>query len=352
MSERNRLITNGDKQTPSADQPAGQNSGETTCLLLRPAESIASATRQLPAIIEEAGTNARFAYEEFFHAKIRNVHTRRAYRRSVLSFLQWCDDRQRRLQEVSPADVGIYLDELTLSVASKKQVLAGLRHFFDGMVTRHAMALNPALSVRGERYQVLEGKTPEITIKQARKLLMSISTDDVVGLRDKAILSILIYTASRIGAVARLRIKDLYDTGDQYCLHFLDKGGKSREIPVRHDLQILLRSYLQSAGSHLGATTEHPLFRSATRKAKALSDRPMSAGDIGRMIKRRMKACGLPSRLSAHSFRVAVITNLLNQSVPLEEVQNLAGHADPRTTRLYDRRHKSITRNIVERISI
>jgi site-specific recombinase XerD len=101
-----------------------------------------------------------------------------------------------RLQEVSPADVGIYLDELTLSVASKKQILAGLRHFFDGMVTRHAIALNPALSVRGERYQVMEGKTPEITIKQARKLLSSINTDNVVGLRDKAIMSILIYTAS------------------------------------------------------------------------------------------------------------------------------------------------------------
>ena len=78
----------------------------------------------------------------------------------------------------------------------------------------------------------------------------------------------------------------------------------------------------------------------------------MSAGDIGRMIKRRMKACGLPLRLSPHSFRVAVITNLLSQGVPLEDVQNLAGHADPRTTRLYDRRHKFITRNIVERISI
>ena len=78
----------------------------------------------------------------------------------------------------------------------------------------------------------------------------------------------------------------------------------------------------------------------------------MSAGDIGRMIKRRMKVCGLPLRLSPHSFRVATITDLLNQGVPLEDVQQLAGHADPRTTRLYDRRHKSITRNIVERISI
>jgi integrase/recombinase XerD len=311
-----------------------------------------NARNTLPAIIEQAGHNARFAYEEFFHAKIRNAHTRRAYRRAVLCFLHWCDDRQRRLQEVSPADVGIYLDELTLSVASKKQILAGLRHFFDGMVTRHAIALNPALSVRGERYQVMEGKTPEITIKQARKLLSSINTDNVVGLRDKAIMSILIYTASRVGAVARLKLKDLYDTGDQYCLHFLDKGGKSREIPVRHDLQCLLRSYLQSAGRHLGESTDHPLFRTTIRKTKTFSGRPMSAGDIGRMIKRRMKACGLPLRLSPHSFRVATITDLLHQGVPLSDVQHLAGHSDPRTTKLYDRRQKCITRNIVERISI
>jgi integrase/recombinase XerD len=70
------------------------------------------------------------------------------------------------------------------------------------------------------------------------------------------------------------------------------------------------------------------------------------------MLKRRLQDAGLPARLSPHSFRVATITDLLTQGVPLEEVQYLAGHADPRTTRLYDRRQKKVTRNIVERISI
>ncbi len=341
--ERNqrRLIAPVHQDDPGAEEN----------VILHPVESTVSG-KSLPAIIEQAGNGARFAFEEFFHAKIRNAHTRRAYRRAVLCFLEWCESRQRQLHEVSPADVGAYLDELSHSVASKKQILAGLRHFFDGMVIRHAIALNPALSVRGERYQVLEGKTPEITIKQARKLLSSINTDNVVGLRDKAVMSILIYTASRVGAVARLKLKDLYDTGDQYCLHFIDKGGKSREIPVRHDLQSLLRSYVRSAGCRIDDSSDQPLFRTSIRKTRTLSDRPMSAGDIGRMIKRRMKACGLPMRLSPHSFRVATITDLLNQGIPLEDVQQLAGHADPRTTRLYDRRHKSITRNIVERISI
>lgn len=94
------------------------------------------------------------------------------------------------------------------------------------------------------------------------------------------------------------------------------------------------------------------LFRSAVRKTKTLTARPMSAGDMCRMVKRRLRDAGLPRHLSPHSFRVTTITDLLEQGVPLDEVQYLAGHADPRTTRLYDRRQKKVTRNVVERISI
>ena len=171
------------------------------------------------------------------------------------------------------------------------------------------------------------------------------------GLRDKSIIAILIYTAARVGAVSKFKVKDLYDSGDQYCLHFDDKGGKSREIPVRFDLQTLLFEYLRSADTLLGTDNDRPLFTTTIRKTKELTLRSMKENDIGRMVKRRIKAACLPKRLSPHSFRVATITDLLGQGVPLEDVQLLAGHTDPRTTRLYDRRQKRITRNIVERIS-
>jgi len=311
-----------------------------------------SAAREIPAIVADAGNAARFAWEEFFFGRIRSTHTRRAYHRAVKGFLAWCEDRSLKLTAISPADVGHYLDSLTLATSSKKQVLAGLRHFFDGLVIRHAIALNPAASVRADRYQVIEGKTPEITVKQARKLLQSIDTTDIIGLRDKSIIAILIYTAARVGAVAKLKCKDLYDTGDQYCLRFNDKGGKSREIPVRHDLQSLLLEYLKSTSIQVEQAQDRPLFLTTITKTKQLTARPMTGGDMGRMIKRRMRAAGLPDRLSPHSFRVATITDLLSQGVPLEDVQHLAGHADPRTTRLYDRRQRKVTRNIVERISI
>jgi len=78
----------------------------------------------------------------------------------------------------------------------------------------------------------------------------------------------------------------------------------------------------------------------------------MKGEDVARMIRRRMKAAGLPRNLTAHSFRVAAITDLIKQGVPIEDVQYLAGHADARTTRLYDRSERRVTRNIVERIGL
>ena len=326
----------------AAELPLAVPAGETTT-----PERIA----ELPAIVSRAGQAAWFAWEEFFYGKLRNEHTRRAYRRAVHNFLDWCGAQGLELRQISPRDVGMYLDSRPRSAGTKKVELAALRHFFDQLVTRHAVVLNPAASVRGERLVVVEGKTPEITVEQARRLLAAIDTSHAVGLRDRAIIATLIYTAARVGAVARLRRGDFYDVGDQHCLRFAETGGKSREIPVRHDLQRYLFEYLEYAGLADG-DGQAPLFRTAIRRTKQLTDSGMTAGDTGRMVKRRMRDARLPSRLCPHSFRVATITNLLEQNVPLEDVQHLAGHADPRTTRLYDRRHKRVTRNIVERISI
>ena len=97
---------------------------------------------------------------------------------------------------------------------------------------------------------------------------------------------------------------------------------------------------------------DRPLFRSSSRPDEAADRQSLTTKRICELVKRRLKDAGLPTRLSPHSFRVTAITDLLTQGVPLEDVQYLAGHAEPRTTGLYDRRQKKVTRNIVERISI
>ncbi len=113
------------------------------------------------------------------------------------------------------------------------------------------------------------------------------------------------------------------------------KAVSPREIPVRHDLEVLLLEYLKAAD-----LKEGPLFRTTSGKTKLLTCTQVTGIDICRMMKRRLREAGLPTHFSPHSFRVATVTDLLEQNQPLEDVQQLAGHADPRTTRLYDRQEK------------
>jgi site-specific recombinase XerD len=205
--------------------------------------------------------------------------------------------------------------------------------------------------VRGIKHSGAEGKTPEITIEQAKKLFRSLPAADAVGLRDRAVLGVLAYTGARVGAVAKLRLVDYRNHGEQWNLRFREKNGKDREIPVRHDLEAWLREYIAAAGI-AEDEKKAPLFRAADGKKKQLTAAAYAAHSMRQMLKRRLKNAGLPELFSPHSFRVAVVTDLLKQDVPLEDVQYLAGHSNPKTTQIYDRRRRRVTRNIVERISI
>jgi len=134
--------------------------------------------------------------------------------------------------------------------AKSNRHFPALRRFFDRMVQRHAVLLNPAASLRGAEEKAVEGKTPENTVDQDRRLIASARTTytvkakgqkpqqvvSVVGMRDRAIMATLAYTACPAGAIAKLRLRDFQYDGEQHALRFQKKGVKSREIPVRHDL--------------------------------------------------------------------------------------------------------------------
>jgi len=304
-----------------------------------------------PRLIVVAGEAARFAWEEYFLGTIRNVYTRRSYLHAVRRFLAWCQRHDLDLPRITPGMVGRYLDELPLSLPTKKLNLAAIRAFFDVLVQRHVIVLNPAHSVRTERYSALEGRTPEITVEQSRKLLGTIDTATIAGLRDRAVIGVLIYTAARAGAVAKLRLRDFAPDGNHFVLRFAEKGGKARSIPVRHNLEQLLHDYV--CVNNLNAEPgDSPLFRTIGGRKAALTPRGMTGVDVCRLVKRRLLAAGLSTRCSPHSLRAMAATDLLIQGVALDDVQYLLGHADTRTTRLYDRRQKHVTRNIVERISV
>jgi integrase/recombinase XerD len=186
-------------------------------------------------------------------------------------------------------------------------------------------------------------------VKQARQLLASIDVTTPAGLRDRAVIATLIYTAARRGAVAKLRRQDFHTDGRQYYFQLDEKGGKQRTIPCREDLQRYMEDYSAAVGPMDNGS---PLFRTMQGRTHRFTEKAMTGDDVLAMFKRRLKNAGLPDVFSCHSCRKATATNLLEQGVELADVQNFLGHADPRTTKLYDQRQLSVTRNIVERIGI
>ena len=130
-----------------------------------------------------------------------------------------------------------------------------------------------------------------------------------MGLRDRAVLGVLAYRGARIAAMARLRVADYRNLGDHRVLRFREKGGKDREIPLRHDLAAWLNEYIAAAG--IAEEPKAPLFRVADGKRRALIDSAYTAHSMRQMMKRRLEA-GLSHLFSPHSLCVIVVTDLLD----------------------------------------
>ena len=151
----------------------------------------------VPVQIASLGEEAVERFIEFFTANIRNPNTRAAYARSVASFFRWCEERGlRELSAVQPVHVAGYVEELTKSrsAPSVKQSLAAIRMLYDWLVVGQVVPGNPASVVRGPAHVVKRGKTPIIGPSEARALFDSIPTDSLVGLRDRALIGVLIYS--------------------------------------------------------------------------------------------------------------------------------------------------------------
>ena len=175
-----------------------------------------------------------------------------------------------------------------------KQHLAAIRMLFDWLVIGQVVATNPAHSVRGPKHVVKTGKTTVLTGEQARELLDSIDTSTVVGLRDRALISVMTFAFARIGAAVAMRVEDYYPKGKRWWVRLHEKGGKRHEMPAHHNLEAYLDAYIKAAG--IGDDGKSPLFRSAAGRTDTLTEKPMNRVDAWRMVQRRAADLGTRSQ--------------------------------------------------------
>lgn len=304
-----------------------------------------------PTVIRQSGARAEEKFFEFFAARIRNVNTRMAYLRAAKKFFAWVEARNLRLEQVRPVHVAAYIETLSLerSAPTVKQNLAAIRELFDYLVVSQVLEMNPAAAVKGPSYSVKKGKTPVLDTDEARRILETIDTTSVVGLRDRAVIALMCYTFARVGALVGMNFEDYYQQGKRWWVRLHEKGGKLHDVPAHHKLEEFLDAYLERLTT---SGKKEPIFRTAQGKTKRLTAKRLTRRDVYEMVRRRAKDAAIGTAIGCHTFRATGITNYLVNGGTLEKAQQLANHESARTTKLYDRRDDKLTLDEVERITI
>jgi site-specific recombinase XerD len=298
----------------------------------------------LPSLIVRAGDGAKRRYLEFFAAQIRNRNTREAYLRAVRDFLDWAETEARieDLLDIEPLHVAAWVEikTQTYEAQSVKQQLAALRHLFDWLVTGHVLHTNPASFVGGSKFSYTKGKTPILTPTEARKLIRSIPTDTLVGLRDRALIGLMIYTFARVSAAVTMNVKDVYRKqlganrlhrqrawamvkrrakkagidAPGICNHSFRGTGitaylENPEAKLDHAQQMPRTRTRRPHGSSTAAATRSPSMRSSGLGSRA--PRPGLAGNIFRSMAAGQIPPNCPRRL-------AIVDRAMTGPVPVE----------------------------------
>jgi len=312
-----------------------------------------------PAIIDGSGRKARDRIEHFLRAAIDNENTRRAYGRALGSFFAFLEGGgKERVQDIGPLDVRDYLEAAKangLSTATLKQHMAAIRMLFNHLVTGGVLEHNPALSVKAPRQKLGKGKTPVLTAEEAGELLRSIENDTVIGLRDRALIGVMVFTSARISAACGLNVADIFHQQRRLWVRLHEKGGKVHEMPCHHTLEGYLSEYIERA--RLAEAGRAPLFQAMRYRAYGRGEAILNGDRLHRanawaMVRRRAKAAGITTEVCNHTFRGTGITAYLENGGTLEKARQMAAHASTRTTQLYDRREDRVTLDEVVKINI
>ena len=279
--------------------------------------------------------------EEVWLASQKSARTRRAYRQDVAHSMRvlgiTTPDQLRQVDHRAVIAWERTMRETERAAASTvRRRLSALSSLFKHLVRHGAASRNPVVDVTRPVINREEGSTAAFSKVQARQLLDVPSLDPVAGLRDRAILSVGLQVGLRRAEIAALTVGDLHQNRGFDSLRVTRKGGRREALAINPQAAARIRAYLVQAGH--AEDHDGPMFRASR---PAFLDQPAAWLDpdtIDRVLRRHAAAIGLGHGYSAHSMRATFITTALENGAQLEDVQKAAGHRDPSTTKLYDRR--------------
>ncbi|HEY1747971.1 MAG TPA: tyrosine-type recombinase/integrase [Xanthobacteraceae bacterium] len=296
----------------------------------------------VPARASTVAQLAAIPEEEIWLAKQKSARTRRAYRLDVQHFMTTLHigtvGELRQADHKAVIAWERYMREIEHAASSTiRRRLAALSSLFRHLIDYGGPARNPAREVARPAINRQEGATLAFSKAQARKLLDLPGEDTIAGSRDRAILSVGLQVGLRRAEIAALKVGDLHQNRGYDSLRVTRKGGRRDALAINPQTAVRIRAYLEAAGHADDA--EGAMFRPLKHNGKRQEERRrMDPDAIDRVVRKYAAALGLDRGYSAHSMRATFITTALENGAQLEDVQKAAGHRDPSTTKLYDRR--------------
>ncbi|WP_104685806.1 tyrosine-type recombinase/integrase [Pseudomonas cerasi] len=278
------------------------------------------------------------AAAEWF-ANIDNPRTRRAYQNDLEDFCGFVGltgaDEFRAVTRAHVLAWRAQLETRGLAGATIRRKLAALASLFDHLLENNAVAGgNPVHGVKRPKNETNEGKTPALGDDQAKRLLDAPDTETVKGLRDRAILAVLLYHGLRREEAAKLTMSDLGERRGIKHLRVHGKGKKIRFLPLHPVAAERIYAYLER--DSLRDTSSGPLFRSVRGKTTGAG---VTANGLYTVVAHWARVAGIDvDGLGVHGLRATAATNALEHDADIAKVQMWLGHANISTTRLYDRR--------------
>ncbi len=280
--------------------------------------------------------------EAEWFANIDNAGTRRIYATSLREFMAFAgisDAADFRI--VNRSHIIAWRKDLEtrgLAGATMRSKLAALSSLFDHLCEANAVTHNPVKGVKRPKVETYEGKTPALGDHQARALLEAPADDTLKGKRDRAILSVLLFHAFRREELCKLKVKDITERRGVKYFRVHGKGGKIRYVPCHSGTLERIDDYLTLSGH--GGDDNGALFRPVRNNVTGGLDGAITADGVYRMIREYAVTAKIAKieRLGAHAMRATAATNALDHGADIAKVQEMLGHANIQTTRIYDRR--------------
>jgi integrase/recombinase XerD len=285
--------------------------------------------------------------------KSQSGETRNTYSRDLAQFLRFTGMPRGEwefLAAVRPSHVAAWRDHLLergLTNTSVSRKLSVIRSLFSFLRDYGYMGANPAdTSFVSAPTPPRDGKTVGLTPQDCRRILDAPSVETPEGLRDRAMLATLAFTGCRVGEITRLRVSDFKSDGGHRILEVRGKGGKERRVPLHPEVAERIEAWLGKAAVDEETS---PLFRPVrTARGKGedgFLDAALTRRGIQYLVSRYVKKLGLDPNVTVHSFRVTALTTARERGADLVDLQDFAGHADPRTTLTYIRNRDRLSRS-------